>query len=96
MALYYDVDAILTDSQVRTPFRLWLANPFQKVPCTFEMEVPGIGYLQGNPGDSVRPPSIAHTLTRPGQAGHQAGAPALAGRDARHQVGPRLLKPSSV
>jgi len=40
MGSYYDVDAILTDSQ--------------KVPCTFEMEVPGIGYLQGNPGDSVK------------------------------------------
>lgn len=31
---YYDVDAILTDAQ--------------KVPCTFELTVPGLGYLEGN------------------------------------------------
>ena len=31
---YYDVDAILTDAQ--------------KVPCTFELNVPGLGYLEGN------------------------------------------------
>lgn len=31
---YYDIDAILTDAQ--------------KVPCTFELTVPGLGYLEGN------------------------------------------------
>ncbi|KAJ4404758.1 DNA replication protein [Didymella pomorum] len=31
---YYDVDSILTDAQ--------------KVPCTFELTVPGLGYLEGN------------------------------------------------
>lgn len=31
---YYDVDAILTDAQ--------------KVPCTFELTVRGLGYLEGN------------------------------------------------
>lgn len=36
---YYDVDAILTDSQ--------------KLPCTFELDVPGLGYLDGNPGQTV-------------------------------------------
>jgi len=36
---YYDVDAILTDSQ--------------KLPCTFELDVPGLGYLDGNPGETV-------------------------------------------
>jgi GINS complex subunit 3 len=34
MASYYHVDAILTDAQ--------------KVPCTFELTVPGLGYLEGN------------------------------------------------
>jgi GINS complex subunit 3 len=34
MSSYYDVDAILTDAQ--------------KVPCTFELTVPGLGYLEGN------------------------------------------------
>ncbi|KAH9862501.1 DNA replication protein [Plenodomus lingam] len=34
MTSYYDVDAILTDAQ--------------KVPCTFELTVPGLGYLEGN------------------------------------------------
>ena len=36
---YYDVDAILTDSQ--------------KLPCTFELDVPGLGYLEGNAGAMV-------------------------------------------
>ncbi|KAK6344155.1 DNA replication protein [Orbilia brochopaga] len=31
---YYDVDAILTDAQ--------------KIPCTFEVDVAGLGYLDGN------------------------------------------------
>jgi GINS complex subunit 3 len=34
MSSYYDVDAILTDAQ--------------KVPCTFELTVPGLGFLEGN------------------------------------------------
>lgn len=37
---YYDIDAILTDAQ--------------KLPCTFELEVPGLGYLDGNEGGPVR------------------------------------------
>lgn len=37
---YYDVDAILTDAQ--------------KLPCTFELEIPGLGYLDGNEGGSVK------------------------------------------
>ncbi|KZZ91292.1 GINS complex, subunit Psf3 [Ascosphaera apis ARSEF 7405] len=37
---YYDVDAILTDAQ--------------KLPCTFEIEVPGLGYLDGNAGQNVK------------------------------------------
>lgn len=41
---YYDVDAILTDAQ--------------KLPCTFEIDVPGLGYLDGNPGGTVSTLSI--------------------------------------
>ena len=37
---YYDIDAILTDAQ--------------KVPCTFELDVPGLGFLDGNSGGDVR------------------------------------------
>lgn len=36
---YYDLSAILTDAQ--------------KVPCTFELTVPGLGYLSGNAGEDV-------------------------------------------
>ena len=39
MSSYYNVDAILTDAQ--------------KVPCTFEIEVPGLGFLDGNSGTDV-------------------------------------------
>ncbi|KAJ5388350.1 hypothetical protein N7509_010891 [Penicillium cosmopolitanum] len=38
---YYDVDSILTDAQ--------------KLPCTFELEVPGLGILEGNPGEDIKP-----------------------------------------
>ncbi|KAF7845635.1 hypothetical protein BT93_L1493 [Corymbia citriodora subsp. variegata] len=37
---YYDVDAILTDAQ--------------KLPCTFGLDVPGLGYLDGNPGSTMK------------------------------------------
>ncbi|KAF9888021.1 DNA replication protein [Aspergillus nanangensis] len=37
---YYDIDSILTDGQ--------------KLPCTFELEVPGLGILEGNPGDNIK------------------------------------------
>ncbi|QIW98700.1 hypothetical protein AMS68_004218 [Peltaster fructicola] len=36
---YYDLNSILTDAQ--------------KVPCTFELSVPGLGYLGGNTGADV-------------------------------------------
>jgi GINS complex subunit 3 len=45
MGSYYDVDAILTDAQ--------------KVPCTFELSVPSLGYLEGNiSGEVTRPPRL--------------------------------------
>ncbi|KAA6410891.1 MAG: DNA replication complex GINS PSF3 [Lasallia pustulata] len=37
---YYDIDAILTDAQ--------------KVPCTFELDVPGLGFLDGNSGGDIK------------------------------------------
>lgn len=40
---YYDLDAILTDSQ--------------KIPCTFELTVPGLGYLSGNVGEICATPN---------------------------------------
>lgn len=42
MGTYYDIDTIQTDAQ--------------KVPCTFELSVPGLGYLDGNSGGDVLPP----------------------------------------
>lgn len=44
MGSYYDVDAILTDAQ--------------KVPCTFELTVPGLGYVEGNMSGDVTCPVI--------------------------------------
>ncbi|PWW77802.1 GINS complex, Psf3 component [Tuber magnatum] len=37
---YYDIDAILTDAQ--------------KVPCTFEITIPGLGYLEGNSNTDIK------------------------------------------
>ena len=39
MGSYYDIDAILTDAH--------------KLPCTFEIDIPGLGYLEENPGGDV-------------------------------------------
>ncbi|KAI9664680.1 MAG: DNA replication protein [Bathelium mastoideum] len=38
--MYYDIDAILTDAQ--------------KVPCQFELNVPGLGYIDGNTGGDLK------------------------------------------
>ncbi|PSK35980.1 hypothetical protein B9Z65_5795 [Elsinoe australis] len=40
MSSYHDVDSILTDAQ--------------KVPVTFEIDVPGLGYLSGNAGGDIK------------------------------------------
>ncbi|KAI5842918.1 hypothetical protein DFP73DRAFT_579035 [Morchella snyderi] len=37
---YYDIDAILTDAQ--------------KVPCIFEITIPGLGYLEGNSNTDIK------------------------------------------
>lgn len=42
MGSYYNVDAILTDAQ--------------KVPCTFEIDVPGLGFVDGHAGTDVSKP----------------------------------------
>ncbi|KAM9932448.1 hypothetical protein OXX80_007918 [Metschnikowia pulcherrima] len=36
---YYDIDDILADGE--------------KIPCKFNLTVPGLGYLEGNPGKSI-------------------------------------------
>lgn len=47
---YYDIDEILTDAQVRPSFPTisTSSNPSQKVPCTFQLDVPGLGFLDNN------------------------------------------------
>ncbi|KAI9800659.1 MAG: hypothetical protein M1825_003981 [Sarcosagium campestre] len=40
MSQYYDIDAILTDSQ--------------KIPCTFQLDVPGLGFLSGSAGTEMK------------------------------------------
>lgn len=55
---YYDLNAILTDSQ--------------KIPCTFELTVPSLGYLGGNAGEDIK-------------SGAKLELPALARRDACRQ-----------
>lgn len=42
MGSYYDIEAILTDGH--------------KIPCTFEIDIPGLGYLDENPGGDVQGP----------------------------------------
>ena len=50
MSSYYDVNAILTDAQ--------------KVTCTFQLDVPGLGYIDGNAGGDVfLPSSLSSPLT---------------------------------
>ena len=53
MGSYYDVDAILTDAQ--------------KVPCTFDLDAPGLGFVDNNAGGDVSIPTCLWTyyLTLP-------------------------------
>jgi hypothetical protein len=37
-----------------TTFSLDLTIAYQKLPCTFELEVPGLGILEGNPGENIK------------------------------------------
>lgn len=50
---YYDIDAILTDAQVLS-LPLYSSSPesnkIQKVPCTFNLNLPQLGYLDSAPG----------------------------------------------
>jgi GINS complex subunit 3 len=52
---YYDINEILTDSQVRDAIIAanWYSNQNQKLPCNFEITIPGMGYLEGNAGKDV-------------------------------------------
>jgi len=60
---YYDIDSILTDAQVNSTLGLDISirvihaanTGTQKLPCTFELEVPGLGILEGNAGEDVCP-----------------------------------------
>ncbi|MCJ1381744.1 DNA replication protein [Xylographa soralifera] len=45
MGSYYNIDAILTDAQ--------------KLPCTFELDVPGLGFIDGNAGADMKKGSQA-------------------------------------
>jgi GINS complex subunit 3 len=50
------------------------ANKIQKLPCTFELEVPGLGILEGNPGEDVCIPLPPHlTIDRVNQHQIKAG-----------------------
>ncbi|KAL9125119.1 MAG: hypothetical protein Q9217_005627 [Psora testacea] len=40
MGSYYNINAILTDAE--------------KVPCTFNLDLPGLGFLDENPGEDIR------------------------------------------
>jgi GINS complex subunit 3 len=53
---YYDIDSILTDAQVSSfpPMYVRCNNHDQKVPCTFELDVPNLGYLDNNPGHDLK------------------------------------------
>lgn len=56
---YYSISAILTSAQ--------------KVPCTFDLPIPNLGFLDDNPGGDVRPPSC---LPRPNViSDHQSHPP---------------------
>lgn len=57
MSSYYNIDNILTDAQVSLPTSTHLLTPTnssKKVPCTFELEVPNLGYLDNNAGHALK------------------------------------------
>ncbi|KAM3453946.1 hypothetical protein MY3296_003418 [Beauveria thailandica] len=86
---YYDVDAILTDAEVRYPSSGRLPSPAidllttiaQKVPCQFELDVPYLGHLDNNPhglkpGTSLLLPLwLAEMLALASSGGEDSRAP---------------------
>jgi len=80
MTSYYDVNAILTDSH--------------RVPVTFELDVPGLGYLNGNAGEDIK----AHTkvelplwLGEMLASSHPTGSSALATLDLPNTLSQRVI-----
>lgn len=84
MGSYYDVDAILTDAQVdiHTYYSHCHTDMLKKVPCTFDISVPGLGYLEGNAGQEVTGKAnllrIRVDTTWTDQGRHESGASAMA------------------
>ncbi|KAG7865864.1 hypothetical protein KL918_004343 [Ogataea parapolymorpha] len=52
---YYDIDDILADSQVSC-FLFFSCNglTLKKLPCKFSITIPGLGYLNGEPGCPIK------------------------------------------
>ena len=70
MGSYYNIDAILTDAQ--------------KVPCTFTLDLPGMGYLDDNAGGDVLLltallPLSASANDSPYRSKHRLQSPSLSG-----------------
>ncbi|GAB7350340.1 hypothetical protein MBLNU459_g0971t1 [Dothideomycetes sp. NU459] len=80
MGSYYNIDAILTDAQ--------------KVPCTFELSVPGLGYLQGNVGEDMKQGTKVELPLWLGEmlaVSHPSGASSLATLDLPPALSQRVM-----
>lgn len=77
---YYDLDAILTDAQ--------------KAPCTFELNVPGLGFVGGNIGSDVEQGTKVELPLWLGEmlaVSKPTGDTSLASMDMPTALGPRVL-----
>ncbi|KAI9855193.1 MAG: DNA replication protein [Vezdaea acicularis] len=96
MGSYYDIDSILTDAQVHTGNIPWRAivNIEQKVPCTFELDVPDLGYLDGNAGGDLKQGTRVDVPLWLGvmlAIGYQLGTPSLVRLDLPNALSQRVL-----
>ena len=80
MTSYYDIDAILTDAQ--------------KVPCTFEITVANLGYLNGNAGEDIKQGTKIDVPLWLGEmlaVSHPTGSSALATLDLPSALSQRVM-----
>ncbi|KAI9880550.1 MAG: DNA replication protein [Pleopsidium flavum] len=80
MGSYYDIDAILTDAS--------------KVPCSFELSVPGLGYLDGNSGGDMKQGTRVELPLWLGEmlaVGQRLGTPPLVTLDLPNALSQRVL-----
>lgn len=99
---YYDIDAILTDAQARLPSTPTKNNTklttVKKVPTTFELDIPALGYLDNSAGHTLKsgtrvdlPLWLSEMLAVSSTASSRTPSKNLVTLDLPPSLGPRVM-----